>query len=141
MKENYAKKVLIAAAFMNISGVLLFSRAFTNQAVNEADPIVMSNFGLLMIIVWGLAYYSAAFLKSNIAGIVGVFALEKLVYVAAWGIWVSNNSLSAVYDTDLFAGLFYSIYGLNDFVFMVLFTQVFFSQRKSYAENPNQRCD
>lgn len=134
MNENFAKKVLIAAALMNVSGVLLFSRAFTNQAINDADPIVMSNFGLLMIIVWGLVYFSAAFLKSNIAGIVGVFVLEKLVYVAAWGIWMSNNSLSYVYEADLFAGLFYSIYGLNDFVFMVLFAQIFFSQRKLYAE-------
>ena len=50
------KNGFIAAGLMNIGSVLLFSRGFTNSAINTADPVVMSNFGLLMIVVWGLAY-------------------------------------------------------------------------------------
>lgn len=34
----------IAAAMMNIGGVLVFSRVFTNSVINEFDPVVMSNF-------------------------------------------------------------------------------------------------
>ena len=51
---------------MNIGGVLLISRAFTNTAINTADSVVMSNFGLLMIEVWGLAYLGAAAIDAKI---------------------------------------------------------------------------
>ena len=66
MNKRLVKNGLIAAALMNIGGVLIFSRAFSNVAVNQADPVVMSNFGLVMIAVWGLAYLGAATISSNI---------------------------------------------------------------------------
>jgi hypothetical protein len=122
---------LIMAGAMNVGGVLLFSRAFTNVAVNNADPVVMSNFGLLMIVVWGLAYWGAAAINSSIKWLAMAFALEKLVYVVVWLQWLSGNSLAQLYSMDLFAGLFYSIYGINDFVFMLFFAWVFFIQRSS----------
>jgi hypothetical protein len=122
------KNGLIAAGIMNIGGVLVFSRAFNNVAINYADPVVMSNFGLLMIVVWGLAYLGAAFINSNIKWLVGAFALEKLIYVVVWVMWLSKNSLATLYSTDVFAGVFYSIYGLNDLVFMLFFAWVFLSQ-------------
>jgi hypothetical protein len=129
MNRKLVKNGLIAAAVMNIGGVLLFSRALTNVAINNADPVVMSNFGLLMIVVWGLAYLGAAFINSSIKWLVGAFALEKLVYVGVWAMWLSENSLLPLYSTDIFAGIFYSIYGLNDLVFMLFFAWVFLSQR------------
>ena len=116
---------------MNIVGVLLFSRAFTNTAINIADPVVMSNFGLLMIVVWGLAYLGAAFIDANIKWLAGAFALEKLVYVVAWVMWLSANSLPQLYAKDVFAGMFFSIYGLNDFVFMLFFAWVFLASKKA----------
>ncbi|WP_211293270.1 hypothetical protein [Brunnivagina elsteri] len=127
------KNGLIAAAFMNIGGVLVFSRVFTNVAINNADPIVMSNFGLLMIVVWGLTYLGTAFIQSNIKWLIGAFAIEKLVYVVAWVRWISENSLAPLYSQDVFAGAFYSIYGLNDLVFMLFFAWVFLSQ---HTESP-----
>jgi len=90
----------------------------------------MSNFGLLMITIWGLAYFGAAFVQSGIKWLAAAFAIEKLVYVVAWLVWFSGNSMNAVYDKDLFAGIFYSIYGLNDFVFMLFFVWVFMTQHK-----------
>jgi hypothetical protein len=123
------KSGLIAAGLMNISGALIFSRAFTNEAINNADPVVMSNFGLLMIVVWGLAYIGASTISSNIKWLAGAFALEKLVYVVVWITWHSQNSLAQLYSKDMFAGVFFSIYGLNDFVFMLSFAWVFLSQR------------
>ncbi|MEM9090106.1 MAG: hypothetical protein AAGC93_15310 [Cyanobacteria bacterium P01_F01_bin.53] len=129
MNSKLVKSGLIAAAIMNIGGVLVFSRAFTNVAINNADPVVMSNFGLTMIIVWGLAYLGAAFIRSNIKWLAGAFAVEKLVYVVVWMRWLSENSLAPLYSTDRFAGAFYSIYGLNDLVFMLFFAWVFLSQR------------
>ena len=83
--------------------------------------MVISNFGLMIILVWGLAYLSAAFINSNIAGIVGVFILVKLIYFLTWSFWIMNNSLSLVYEKDILAGIFYSIYGLTGFAFVILF--------------------
>jgi len=108
---------------------LIFSRAFTNVAINEADPMVMSNFGLLMIVVWGLAYISSVTIISSIKWLAGVFALEKLVYVAVWLGWLSVNSLTQLYSKDFFAGTFFSIYGANDLFFMLFFTWVFFARK------------
>ncbi|APC18635.1 hypothetical protein BLL42_24070 [Pseudomonas frederiksbergensis] len=129
MNITLVRNGLIAAALINIGGVLVFSRAFTNVAINNADPVVMSNFGLLMIVVWGLAYLGAAAINSNIKWLVGAFAIEKAVYVVAWVMWLSKNSLEPLYSTDVFAGAFYSIYGINDLVFMLFFAWVFLSQR------------
>ncbi len=131
MNKKVVKIGLIAAGLMNIGGVLLFSRAFTNVAINMADPVVMSNFGLLMIAVWGLAYLGAAAVSANIKWLVGAFALEKLVYVVAWVIWHSANSVGQLFSKDVFAGVFFGIYGINDFVFMVFFAWVFLSRSKA----------
>ncbi|WP_320818807.1 hypothetical protein [Thalassolituus sp.] len=128
MNQKLIKNGLILAALMNFS-VILFSRGFTNAAINEADPVVMSNFGLVMIVMWGIAYLSAATVISNIKWVAGAFALEKLIYCVVWVKWLLGNSLEVVYSTDLFAGVFYSIYGLNDFFFMIFFAWVFVSSR------------
>ena len=131
MNKNLLKNGFIAAGLMNIGGVLTFSRAFTNSAINTADPVVMSNFGLLMIVVWGLAYLGAAAIGGNIKWLAGAFALEKLVYVVVWVMWLSANSLPQLYAKDVFAGMFFSIYGLNDFVFMLFFAWVFLASKKA----------
>lgn len=125
-----AKFGFVAAGMVNIVAVLLFSRAFANSVINEFDPIVMSNFGLLMIMVWGLVFLGAAKITRGVRWLAGAFAVEKLVYVVVWLLWFKDNSLDAVYEQDLFAGIFYSIYGLNDFVFMLFFSWVFLTQGK-----------
>ena len=131
MNRNLVKNGFIAAGLVNIGGVLVFSRAFTNRAINDADPVVMSNFGLVMIAVWGLAYVSAATISSNIKWLAGAFALEKLVYVVVWIMWLSENNLAQLYSKDVFAGIFFSIYGLNDFVFMLFFAWVFLMRHRT----------
>lgn len=134
MRKEVLRYGLIVSGFMNIVGVLVFSRAFTNVAINNADPMVMSNFGLLMIVVWGLVFLGAAFIDSGLKWLMAAFAVEKLVYVVVWGQWMLKNSLTALYSTDLFAGIFYSIYGINDLVFMLFFAWAFLSQRtRSHA--------
>lgn len=120
---------LIAAGAMNIGGVLMFSRAFTNTAINTADPVVMSNFGLLMICVWGLVFIGAATISSSIKWLAGAFAIEKLVYVVVWAKWISSNSLAELFAKDTFAGIYYSIYGVNDFMFMLFFAWLFFKRQ------------
>lgn len=129
MNETMIKRGFVAAAAMNIGGVMLFSKGLTNTALMETDPVVMSSFGLIMIMVWGLAYLGAAFTTGSLKWLAGAFAIEKLVYVVAWVTWVSSHSLQAVYAEDLFAGIFYSIYGLNDGLFMLFFAWVYFRAR------------
>jgi hypothetical protein len=133
MTVNFLRNGLIAASAMNIGGVILFSKGFTNKAIGEADPVVMSNFGLIMIAVWGLAYGGASVIRSNISWLLAVFAIEKLVYGIVWVRWLSANSLSALYEQDLLAGVYYSIYGLNDYIFMLFFFWAFLSQRRGVS--------
>ena len=129
MKKTIMRFGFRAAGLINIGGVLLFSRAFTNDAVNEADPVVMSNFGLLMVIVWGLAYISVAQSYEKVSWLSAVFSLEKLVYTAVWVLWIFNNELGTLYSKDLFAGIFFTIYGFIDFVFMLFFGWVYFQTK------------
>lgn len=131
MKKHTVKLGFIAAALMNLGGVLIFSRFFSNSIINQADPVVMSNFGLLMICVWGLVFLAAAFIESNVKWLAAAFTVEKLVYVVSWCRWLLNNDLTSVYEKDLFAGIFYSIYGVNDLIFMIFFAMIFFSQREA----------
>ena len=128
MELKMMRSGLIASGLMNIGGVLVFSRLFTNQAINDADPVVMSNFGLLMIVIWGLAYLGAAASGVHLKWLAGAFAVEKLVYVAVWLAWHSKNSVAQLYSTDAFAGIFYAIYGLNDLVFMVFFAWMYLAR-------------
>lgn len=135
MNNVLIKNSFIAAGLMNIGGVLLFSRAFNNPVINNADPVVMSNFGLLMIVVWGLAYLGAAAISPNIKWLAGAFALEKLVYVEIWVMWLANKRLAQLSEKDFFAGVFFSIYGVNDFVFVVLCVGFYIAAKQQIARN------
>ncbi|KPH63410.1 hypothetical protein HJP15_20060 [Pseudoalteromonas sp. NEC-BIFX-2020_002] len=130
MENTLIKRGFILAALMNFS-VVVFSRGFTNTAINSADPVVMSNFGLLMIVMWGLAYLCIGLSNSSAKWISAVFAVEKLIYVVIWILWHSENSVKAVYSEDILAGVFYSIYGLNDLIFMIFFVWVFYLSSKN----------
>ena len=113
------------SGIMNISGVLVLSKFLTNAVINEADPVVMSNFGLLMIVVWGLVFIAIAPKWEYLKWVIAVFVIEKFIYGFLWIKWLINNDLSLVYKQDTFAGLFYTIYGLNDWLFFIFYLVVF----------------
>ena len=121
----YFKLGFIISGVINIFAVLILSRFFTNTAISKHDPVVMSNFGLLMIILWGFAYISLARDYAKIKWIVAVFAIEKLIYGIVWINWRLQNDVSSIFDEDIMAGIFYSIYGINDLLFFVFFSFVF----------------
>ena len=142
VSSPWIKHGFVAAGAVNILGVLLFSKGFTNAYLSELDPQVFSTFGLKVIIVWGLAYLAVG--DSYRAGrspgerpakhwIVGVFALEKLLYFAAWVIWMSEHGseLGAIFARSSLTGTFLVIYGPNDLLFAVFFAWVFFRARRS----------
>ncbi|OWP62297.1 hypothetical protein CDA63_15020 [Hymenobacter amundsenii] len=126
MSNTFIRNGFIAAGLVNILAVLLLSRAFTNAVIPETDPVVMSNFGLLMIVVWGLVFLAVAPSYQHVKWVVGAFVVEKLVYAVVWFRWITTHDVAAVYDQDLFAGVFYSVYGLNDFLFFLFFAAVFY---------------
>ena len=125
VKTETISKGFVLAGLMNIIGVLTNSRFFTNAVIPAFDAEVMSNFGLLMIVVWGLAYISVAKDFEGVKWLVGVFAIEKFIYGFVWTKWILNNDLSGVFAKDKFAGIFYAIYGVNDWVFFLFFLLVF----------------
>ena len=87
--------------------------------------MVMGHFGLIAIMLWGLAYISVRKNYTSVPWLLAVFVIEKLVYVLVWLNWLFSNSLNSLYDQDIFAGLFFSIYGLNDLLFGLFFGFVF----------------
>jgi hypothetical protein len=124
IKSKTISKGFLVAGLFNMT-VLVFSRFFTNAAIPETDPVVMSNFGLVMIVVWGLAYISVAKTYYSVKWLVGVFALEKLIYGFIWIDWMLNNSVMDVFSKDKMAGIFYAVYGVNDWLFFIFFLLVF----------------
>jgi len=132
INDSTISKGFITAGILNMS-VLIFSRLFTNFTIPAFDQNVMSNFGLLMILIWGLAYISVAKKYYEVKWLIGVFAIEKFIYGFVWTNWIINNNLSQVYEKDIMAGMFYSIYGINDWLFFVFFLLVFI--RISKLEN------
>ena len=131
MKPTTISKIFLFAGLSNILGVLIFSKFFTNEVMMEAQPMVMGHFGLIAIMLWGLAYIAVGQNYAYVPWLIAVFVIEKLVYVLVWLNWLFSNSLNSLYDQDIFAGLFFSIYGLNDLLFGLFFGYVFLKVRRS----------
>lgn len=130
MNKNTIRIGFILSGLANILGVSILSRLLTNEAIPQTDPVIMSEFGLLMIMVWGLVFISVSNSFEKVRWLIGVFVIEKLVYVIAWFRWILSNDLSAVFEKDAMAGIFYAIYGPNDLIFLIFFAYVFFRFRK-----------
>ncbi|WP_044402651.1 hypothetical protein [Lacinutrix sp. Hel_I_90] len=128
--EKLISKGFIAAGLSNVIGVPLFSKLFTNAVITTIQPEVMSNFGLLMILVWGLAYIAVSQNFKHVKWLIAVFAIEKIIYAIVWLQWLLKNELSRVFEQDTLTGIFYSIYGINDFLFFIFFSIVFYKLTK-----------
>lgn len=111
----------MAAGLTNILGILLFSRGLNNPLLGELFPGLFGNWGLMCIMLWGLAYLSVANNYRQVPGLVAVFALEKAVYVASWVWWLSHHDLAVVWTQDPLTGAFYALYGLIDLAFGIFF--------------------
>ena len=125
MSDSAITKGFLAAGLMNLTAVPLFSLGLTNTYLGELSPQVFSQFGLGMIMVWGAAYISVAWRFRDVRWLIGVFAVEKLIYSVTWFVWLAGHQLGAVYERSTLTGVFYTIYGPNDILFMLFFGYVF----------------
>ena len=130
ISKGVITKGFILSGIINIGGTLIFSRFFTNNAITQTDPDVMSNFGLLMIVVWGLVFLSVSQKYEQLNSLVAVFAIEKFIYGLNWINWISKNDLFALFNKDQMAGIFYAVYGINDWLFFLFFLYVFIESFK-----------
>ena len=130
MKEKYIKNFFYLAGAVNILGTLTLSRFFTNESLVQIDPTIISSSGLILIIVWGLAFIATSNHYQKNRWIVGVFALEKTTYVAMWCYWyfTKDYTLKSLFDLDFMTGFFYATFGLNDLLFLCFFCYVFFKK-------------
>jgi hypothetical protein len=114
------------AGLVNVVGILVVSRGFTNATLVSRSPIVFSRFGLVCILLWGLAYLAVAREHARVPLLVAVFALEKLVYVLTWLSWMFRfgSELPRLFAESPLTGVFYAIYGPNDLLFGIFFAFV-----------------
>jgi hypothetical protein len=125
----------IIAGCVNVLGIPIFSKFFTNTLLMTMDAGTFSTAGLGVIMLWGLAYIAVSRSYSLVPAMAAVFALEKFFYTAVWGRWLWNHGgeLASLYAQDALTGFFYSVYGINDFLFGVFFMYAFILARKKRA--------
>jgi len=135
LKKKWIQYGFIIAGAVNVFGIPVFSKLFTNDYLNQVDSKTFSDVSLFTIILWGIAYISIARHYEKVPAISAVFAIEKFFYTGVWIHWLWNNfdDLSVIYNRDWITGFFYSVYGLNDFLFGVFFLYVFIMMRRLTA--------
>lgn len=125
MTSDRISNGFLAAGLSNILGVIICSKGFTNQTMMNVQPEVMGAFGLLAIILWGAAYIAVSRSYDRVRWLVAVFVVEKLAYVISWLTLLTTRGVGDIYAVDMLAGIFYTVYGVNDLIFMLFFAYVF----------------
>lgn len=126
MNRKRITLVIQAAGIFNIGAVPIFSMLFTNPYPAKYYPAVFSDFGCIVIILWGLAYLSVSDVYMHNRALMMVFALEKMVYAATWIYFLVNmgNMLPEIFNESLITGIMFSSYGLIDIIFGLFFAWV-----------------
>ena len=88
MQLKSAREGFFLAGLYNFIGVLGFTQFFTDTTLMDNDPIVFSWLGQILILLWGLAYWSVAKRFWQVPVLLWVFCVEKLVYFGAWLHWL-----------------------------------------------------
>jgi len=134
-QKKWIQYGFILSGAVNVLGIPVFSKLFTNDYLTQVDPKTFSEVSLFTIILWGLAYISIARHYEKVPAISAVFAIEKFFYAGVWIHWLWNNfgNLSGIYNRDWITGFFYSVYGLNDFLIGVFFLYAFTLTRRLTA--------
>ena len=58
--ERWIRNGFVTGGLNKVVGVLVFSKAFTSTILSRYDPVALSRFGLVAIMLWGLAYIAVS---------------------------------------------------------------------------------
>ena len=111
------------AGAVNVFGMLVISKLFTNALLNSTDPAVFSWLGQVAIVLWGLAYWAVAQAFRNVPYLVIVFFIEKMVYTVCWLVWLlqKGHSLTSIASESPMTAIFFGMYGAGDLAFGLFF--------------------
>lgn len=131
LNMDFSKGFWLAGAY-NVFGILAFSMFFTNPVLAAVDPTVFSKSGQIAIVLWGIAYWSAARNYRIVPLLVLVFACEKLLYSITWLLWLlaKGSTLPAIASESPLSALFFAVYGAGDFAFFLFFAWVAWQGRR-----------
>ena len=137
LSDRAITRGFILAGLVNIVGMLVVSRFFTNSLLNATDPAVFSWLGQVSIVLWGLAYLAVAKAFRHVPYVVLTFFVEKVVYTVAWLVWLSKHgqSLPAIAAESPMTASFFRMYGAGDFIFALFFGYVTVKLLKAAQES------
>ena len=133
LSDRAITRGFILAGAVNVFGMLVVSKLFTNSLLNSNDPAVFSWLGQVAIVLWGLAYWAVAQPFRFVPYLVIVFFIEKMVYTAGWLLWLvqKGDLLTHVASESLMTALFFGMYGAGDLAFGLFFGWVALNVLKS----------
>ncbi len=113
----------VLAGAVNVFGMLVVSKLFTNSLLNATDPAVFSWLGQVAIVLWGLAYWAVAQAFRSVPYLVIVFFIEKMVYTVCWLLWLvqQGHTLTRIASESLMTAVFFGMYGAGDLAFGLFF--------------------
>jgi len=118
----------ICAAY-NILGCLCVTKFFTSKTFFTIYPEVFGREGMICIMLWGLAYLSIMFSYVNTPYTTLVFVVEKLLYVIIYIVFLTKKNggelIKKAGTEDPLAALFFSVFGIGDFLSGVFFAVAF----------------
>jgi hypothetical protein len=103
------------------SFIVVFSKGF-GEDLGAVDPLFGST-GCVAVLLWGAAYFALGRRYDVAPAVAAVFCVEKGFYGVHWLVWMSAHSgkLPTMVEQDPLTGLFFSIYGIGDLLFMLFF--------------------
>ena len=137
LSDRAITRGFVLAGAVNVLGMLVVSKLFTNSLLSSSDPAVFSWLGQVAIVLWGLAYWAVARPFRHVPYLVIVFFIEKMVYTVCWVLWLvqKGHSLTSIASESLLTAIFFGIYGASDLAFGLFFGWVALKVLKG-ARNP-----
>ena len=123
LSDRAITKGFVLAGAVNVLGMLVVSKLFTNSLLSSTDPAVFSWLGQVAIVLWGLAYWAVAQPFRHVPYLVMVFFIEKMVYTVSWLLWLvqKGQSLTSIASESLMTAIFFGMYGAGDLAFGLFF--------------------
>ena len=116
MQLKSAREGFFLAGLYNFIGVLGFTQFFTDTTLTDNDPIVFSWLGQILILLWGLAYWSVAKHFWQVPVLLWVFWLHWLL--------TTPEKLDVLAGQSMVYFCFFASYGFGDFLFAIFFARV-----------------